>query len=304
MTLGVERMYWRMLAAILLAVMAAYWFGKKPAAMPVAVARATALATPITPPHLDTRDDDATQTEPFAAAPAAPATLAAPPAGSSADSVDGDDEPPQTYTLNLLEEGQRIAGASGVSVASITLSYRLPVGSPMAMTMRPNGCTLLLNPGLPLGEGLVLSGLTLYQQRQLTFTLAHELGHCYMLTRVAERDTGFLPSLSPPGKSYSFEQYAAMSAHYREYPDLNRWNEEWADTFAAYALSRAYGKETAQSITQERYSLRKRQEKLGDVLTSNVYGGHGSLAEGAIFSIQSPLEIANLVKIGRLNTSR
>lgn len=295
-------MYWRMLAAILFSVVAAYWFGRRPVAMPVAMAQVAAPATTVAPArHLDA-DDGPPET--LAAAPAAPAAAQAPPTGASADSVDDDDKPPQTYSLDLLREGQRIAGAAGVSVANIALTYRLPPGSPMAMTMRANGCTLLLNAALPLGDGLVLSGLTLYQQRQFTFTLAHELGHCYMQTHVAERDAAFLPSLSPPGRSYSFEQYSAMSAHYSEYPDLNRWNEEWADTFAAYALARAYGKDFAASVTQERYSLRKRQEKYGDVLTSNVYGGHGSLAEDAIFSIQSPLEIANLVKVGRLNTTR
>lgn len=296
-------MYWRLLAAIVFAVFAAYWFGKKPVAAPVPIAQAAPVAVPMPPVRHEAVKEAAPDTI-AAAPPVAPVAMQSAPADAAADSVDKDDEPPSTYTLDLAQEGQRIAAATGVSVANIAVSYRLPIGSPMAMTMRTNGCTLLLNAGLPFGDGLVLTGLTLYQQRQLTFTLAHELGHCYMQTRVAERDVAFLTSLSPPGKSYNFEQYAAMSAHYSEYPDLNRWNEEWADTFAAYALARAYGKDFATSITAERYSLRKRQERNGDVLTSNVYGGHGSLKEEAIFSIESPLEIANLVKIGRLNTSR
>lgn len=95
-----------------------------------------------------------------------------------------------------------------------------------------------------------------------------------------------------------------MMGNYSEYPDLNRWNEEWADAFSAFILNRAYGREFATSVTSERYSLRKDQEKSAGVLTANVYGGHGSLTEDALFTIQSPTEIANLVKLGRLNTSR
>lgn len=295
-------MYWRMLAAIFFAVGAAYWFSKKPAAAeagavaarPSAVVAAAAASEPAEEEVFEVPPADI----PTASAPVQPTPEVA------ADSVAEETEPARNYSLHLREEGQRIAAATGVSIATVAVTSRLPSTSPMAMTMRPGGCMLLLNARLPLEPGLVLTGLTLYQQHQLTFTLAHELGHCYMLTRVASRDADFLPSLSPPGKSYTFEQYVAMNSRYSEYPDLNRWNEEWADTFAAYALARAYGKEFAMSVTQERYAIRKRQERFGDVLMSNIYGGHGSLAEDAIFNVQSPLEIANLVKIGRLNTSR
>jgi hypothetical protein len=294
-------MYWRILAAILLLVGASYFVGKRQhisVVAPVAAAAATPQQSEITDEKID---NDAAEELAFA-----PSTAAMPGPIVAAEILAApvaQAEPVKRYSLNIQQESLRIAAAAGVSIAAISTTDKLPPQSPMAMTYRRGSCVLLVNSALPL-DGLILNNLTIYGQRQLTFTLGHETGHCYMLTHIAQRDPAIIGSLSPPGKSYGFEQYIAMMGNYSDYPDLNRWNEEWADAFSAFILNRAYGREFATSVTSERYSLRKDQEKSAGVLTANVYGGHGSLTEDALFTIQSPTEIANLVKLGRLNTSR
>lgn len=294
-------MYWRILAIIVVLVGASYLLGKRPHGITEAQSQGDVAGAEQRPETADGTLADGELAAEIAFAPSnADMPMPMPAVQPSATDAPKQDE--KSYSLALQPESRRIAAAAGVVIGAIHATDKLPPQSPMAMTFRRGACVLLVNAALPL-EGTVLNNLSAYGRRQLTFTLGHEIGHCYVLTQVAQRDATILPSLSPPGKAYSFEQYVAMMGNYSEYPDLNRWNEEWADTFSAYILNRVYGREFAMAVTSERFSLRKDQERNGSVLMSNVYGGHASLTEESLFAIRSPLEIANLVKLGRLNTS-
>ena len=212
-------------------------------------------------------------------------------------------KPETAVTLDILLESRQIAEATGLLIGAVQLSDKLPEGAPMAMNFRHDECLLLLSNSLPL-EGMKITGLSNYGKRLLVFALGHEIGHCYVLTHILAHDPAILPTLSPPGRAYRFDEYAAMIGKYSDYPDLNRWNEEWADAFSIFALAKVYGKEYGETVANEVYSIRKDQEKNGGVQVANVYGGHASLAEKSLLTIQSPLDIASVVKLGRLNTKR
>ena len=296
-------MYWRILAFILLAVSSSYILGRRSPVVPEAASELGERSkVRISQPSVQIAKSDQLESYSYV-----PANLAVSPQVSNfTPSIAGESDAQQSverFTLDIPQESQRIAGAAGLTIGAIQVTDDLPGQALMAMTLRRGYCVLLVNRSMPF-DGLTLFGLSAYGKRQLTFTLGHEIGHCYVMTGVARRDPAILPSLSPPGKAYGFEQYIAMMGNYSEYPDLNRWNEEWADTFSAFILSRVYGRENAVSVTNERFALRKDQEKNSGVLISNIYGGHGSLADESIFSIQSPMEIPDLVKLGRLNTNR
>lgn len=236
----------------------------------------------------------------------APISLPPLPLNSAAD-VKSTSPPPteaeKGVTLDIPLESYKIAEATGLVIGAIQLSNKLPPEAPMAMNFRHDGCLLLLSDSLPL-DGMKITGLSADGKRLLVFALGHEIGHCYVLTHIVARDPAILPTLAPPGNAYRFDEYVGMIGKYNEFPDLNRWNEEWADAFSIFALGKIYGNEYAETLAREVYALRKDQEKNGSVLVANVYGGHASLAEKTLLTIQSPLDIAEVVKRGRLNTNR
>ena len=293
-------MYWRIVLVVCLLVVASYAWRTLPVVAstetyPIAPPRPSPVAASVSPAP------DGMTSAPLVFPPNN-ISLPAPPAIVAGKAQPAEAE--ERFSFDLRYEAQRITAAAGVSVGAFQLTDRLPAEVPMAVVgYRKGACVLQVAADLTT-ESMMFSNLSAYGQRVLAFSLSHEIGHCYVLTHIAHQDAAILPSLSPPGRTLNAEQYIVMLGKYSEFPDVNRWNEEWADAFAVFILNKVYGKPYAVTVASEIYAMRKGQEHDESVMVSNVYGGHASLADSALFTIQSPLEIANIIKADRLNTTR